>query len=162
MTTPLTSDGKFNFGNCAGSKHTERKRKPFPPQVGGRGGPRIAPRGREGCFCLQQHWFHNPQSRESKNWNTPTNNGWETRRPPRRLQGEAFSLCFVCSSLGGKMSRGQEWHMQQERLAGLRDLLYLHSQPLMHFSSTHPLLGFFFFSTFFFSRAPNPRHMTFC
>ena len=24
-------------------------------KVGGRGGPRIAPRGREGCFCLQQH-----------------------------------------------------------------------------------------------------------
>lgn len=73
---------------------------------------------------------------------------------------KAFSLCFVCSSssLGEKkMSSGQEWHMQKERLAGLRDLLYLHIQPLMHAA---PLILsqalFFFFSTFFFHELQIP------
>lgn len=50
MTTPLTSDGKFNFGNCAGSKHTEKEKTLSP--TSGRPGRTTHSTERQGRLLL--------------------------------------------------------------------------------------------------------------
>lgn len=65
MPAPLTSDGKFNFGNCAGSKHTERE-NPFPHKWEAEEDHALHREAGKAAFVFSEHWFHNPQSRESK------------------------------------------------------------------------------------------------
>lgn len=74
----------------------------------------------------------------------------------------ALSLCFVCSSLGEKnVVRAGMTHAVGEASGPKRAASPPHPAPNAH-SPTLPLPGSFFFHFFFFSRAPNPRHMTFC
>ena len=111
-------------------------------------------------FVFSEYWYHNPLSRESKKKKLEGTHQQGAQKPGGFKEPER-KACFLF---------GVRWLREKKCRPGRDDKCRTPGSrawgtrfPSTHTpvrTPTHPL-DMLFFSTFF-SRAPNPRHMTFC
>lgn len=150
MTTAAREGDTLSWGDCAAQKNTQREESLLPHQLRGRGGQPTTEL-QEGCCLSSVNIDIRAQSPES---------GKVKDTHQARVRDSARAGCAAPPALlREKMSPGRSDKCSARLAAGPEGSALLpHTSP-----SALPLsLQRLFFHFFFFSRAPNPRHMTFC
>lgn len=130
--------------------HNTQKEKPALLHASGRGwgGGCTPPRRRRGCFLSSVNIdIITPSPGSQKHESAPRNNEGRTRL--QQAQGQAPSLCLVCSSLGRKhVARAAMTNAAREARGPQGSVSLPQTAPNAR-APPHPLPGFFFFHIFF-------------